>query len=112
MKTKKDFFKELLNLVTENAELTAFLNKELELLEKRSSRVNSTKVEEQEKIKNEILQALKELGGSSTVTEVLGSKTISNRYSNQKISAMLSKLIKDGKVEKTIEKKKSYFSIV
>ena len=33
-------------------------------------------------------------------------------YSNQKLSALMKKLVESGRVAKTTDKKKSYFSIV
>ena len=51
-------------------------------------------------------------GERYTVTELIkGIETIAD-YSNQKISALLSQLVKDGKVVRTVEKGKTYFALV
>jgi hypothetical protein len=61
--------------------------------------------------KENILAVLAD-GGSYTVTEIQGKDTALGALSNQRVSALLRQLIDDGKVEKTVDKKKSYFKAV
>lgn len=112
--TKKDYFA-ILSTIVENAgvdnadELQAFIAHEVELLSKKSSKSgNSKKVAEQNSVMEEISVALGEFDKPVTVTELM---TVLP-YSNQKISAMLKKMVEDYKtVIKTVEKKKAYFSL-
>lgn len=112
--TKKEYFAILTNIV-ENAEvenkedLKAFIAHEVELLTKKSNKSgNSKKEKEQAGVMEEIEVALGEFAKPVTVTELM---TVLP-YSNQKISAMLKKMVEDfGTVVKTVEKKKAYFSL-
>lgn len=112
--TKKDWFAVLRGMVKESGseqteDLLAFIDHEVELLSKKSTKSgNSKKEQEQGAVMGEILDALKEFGKAVTVTELM---TVLP-YSNQKISAMLKKMVEDfGTVTKTVEKKKAYFAV-
>lgn len=115
--TKKDYFKELATVVeaseVENqTDLLSFIAHEIELLEKKSSNSKQTKTQkENENIMTEILVALEKIGGKVTVTELMKSNDAMAAYSNQKLSALLKKLVDSGEVIKVVEKKKSYFSL-
>lgn len=81
-------------------------------LAKRGTSNTPTKTQKaNEEIKKIILAVLTDNGGKMTVTEMLKDDRLS-KYTNQKISALLRQLIKDGKVDKTVEKKKAYFTLV
>ena len=117
--TKREMFAEIMAVVekaeVENRnEMMEFIDHEIELLEKKSSKSGQTKTQkENEMLKTEILEELASIGKAVTVSE-FQSLTRFNppEFSNQKISALLNQLAKDGKVVKTTEKKKSYFSVV
>ena len=117
--TKKDLFNMVLEVV-ENAEvdnrteMIDFINHELELLARKSSGSAETKTQKENKILAEqLLVALKEFNEPLTITDF---QTKSNHevatLSNQKLSALLKKLVEENRVVKTVEKKKSYFSAV
>jgi DNA-binding transcriptional regulator GbsR (MarR family) len=56
--------------------------------------------------------ALGEMEKAVTISEFQSLSTAEvATLSNQKISALLKKLVESGKVVKTVEKKKSYFSV-
>ena len=116
--TKKALFTALLALVTEtapeNAEvLTAFINNEIALLEKRAANKTASKTQvENENIKAKILDALTEIDKPVTISELQTLAPELAVYTNQKLSALLTQLKANNLVTKTIEKKKSYFSIV
>lgn len=97
--------------VKENEAMVAFIDHELELLAKKASNKKPTKTqEENEGIKTEILNVLTNEG--ATVTEIQSKSIVLGDLSNQRVSALLRQLIADGKVVKTVDKKKSYFSLV
>ena len=58
-----------------------------------------------------IYDALAEVGSPVTITELQSQVPTMAEYSNQKLSALMKKLVDNGRVTKTIDKKKSYFSI-
>lgn len=90
-------------------ELLAFIEKKLEGVEKKAS--TPTKAQkENEGIMDAIVEALAELGKPVTCSELMKVETLS-AYSNQKLSALLRKLVEGGQVTKTVEKKVSYFSV-
>ena len=110
-KTKRDLFLEVREVVAGNEELVAFIDHELELLNKKTS-TKSTKVnEEQVALMEKIVNALNEIGRSVTISELQKENAEMAEYSNQKLSAMLKKLVDNKQVTKMVDKKKSYFMI-
>lgn len=110
-KTKREFFGEIKEIVKGNAELVAFIDHELELLDKKSS-AKSTKVNtEQVELMDKIVNALNEIGRSVTISELQKENAEMAEYSNQKLSAMLKKLVDNKQVTKMVDKKKSYFMV-
>ena len=112
--TKKDRFNQLLEIpeVAENEELVAFIKHEIELLEKKGSKSGATKTQkENEGIMNFLYDELVALGKAVTITEFMKSSEYAGQFSNQKISALF-KLMDGTRVEKTVEKGKSYFKAI
>ena len=88
--TKKDYFNELKGLVSDRQDLVDFIDHEIELLSKKSSRTAPTKTQvENEKIKEKIVATLVELGKYATITDIQNANTELADLSNQKISALL-----------------------
>ena len=110
-KTKREFFGEIREIVKENTELVAFIDHELELLDKKTS-AKSTKVNtEQVELMRKIVNALNKIGRSVTISELQKENAEMAEYSNQKLSAMLKKLVDNKQVTKMVDKKKSYFMV-
>ena len=115
--TKKDYFNTIATIVAnsevENKEdIQAFISHELELLAKKSGKSGQTKTQKENVIIIEkIYDALAEVGSPVTITELQSQVPTMAEYSNQKLSALMKKLVDNGRVTKTIDKKKSYFSI-
>ena len=110
-KTKREFFGEIREIVKENTELVEFIDHELELLDKKTN-AKSTKVNtEQVELMDKIVNALNEIGRSVTISELQKENAEMAEYSNQKLSAMLKKLVDNKQVTKMIDKKKSYFMV-
>ena len=108
--TKKDYFNELKGLVSDRQDLVDFIDHEIELLSKKSSRTTPTKTQvENEKIKEKIVITLVELGKYATITDIQNANTELADLSNQKISALLKQLYDNKVIEKVIDKKKAYF---
>ena len=110
--TKRERFEQIKALVSDNAELVAFIDHEIELLNKKNSRSGKpTKTQaENEVIKNIILDTLQTIGKPVTVTQLLANDEV-NGLSNQRVSALLTQLRKSDKVVRTGEKKVAFYSI-
>ncbi len=112
--TKIDRFNQLMALdeVKANADLVAFCEHEIELLQKKSaSKKPSKKNEENEVLKGKIVEVLGTFENGATVSEILATGGDFTGMSNQKISALVRQLVLDGTVVKTTDKKKSIFSV-
>jgi hypothetical protein len=117
--TKRDYFKMLAEVVAESgkenqAELQAFINHEVELLDKKSaSRGTATtaKQKENEDLKEYILGVLTEINKAVTITELQAEDVRLGELTNQRISAMLKQLKDENKVIRAELKKKAYFKI-
>ena len=115
--TKKEMFIAILALIAEatpeNADvLTKFVENEIALLDKRSANKTATKTQvENEGIKALILDTLIEIDKPVTISEMQTFSADLAKYTNQKLSALLTQMKADGTVIKTVEKKKSYFSV-
>lgn len=111
--TKKEMFNLIANAMKENDDVVAFCNHEIELLEKKASKSGQTKTQKENAILIEsVFSALATVGKPVTITELQTEVAEMSNYSNQKLSALLKKLVDCGRVVKTIDKKKSYFSIM
>lgn len=117
--TKKDYFATLREIVADNAELVAFIDREVELLSRKRSTKGQTKTQkENEGFKEVIMAVLTDLG-RATVTEILNDERIAalrtekgEALSSQKVSALMKQLKDADMVGKETEKGKSYFSVI
>lgn len=119
--TKKEMFAMVIGVVETTAvenkeEMVAFLNHEIELLEKKSSKTGTTKTQKENLVLMEQLkEAFREMEKPVTISEfqALSTHEVAT-LSNQKLSALLKKLTEgeNAPMVKTVEKKKSYFSLV
>ena len=116
--TKKEYFNGLLGVIEnhkdsiENYEdFKAFIEREIELLNKKRSNSKPTKTQiENEKIKEKILIALEKVDEPVTITELAKMDGLTE-YSNQKLSVLSHQLVDEHKVVNTKVKKVSYFKI-
>lgn len=108
--TKKDYFNVIKELVADRQDLVDFIDHEIELLSKKSSRTAPTKTQvENEAIKEKIVATLVGLDKYATITDIQNANMELADLSNQKISALLKQLVDTNVVEKMIDKKKAYF---
>ena len=114
--TKRDRYAQLLalNEVKANPDLVAFIEHEVELLTRKNT-VNGEKALTPNQIQNENFKVIiAEYMASApdrlfTVTELNKEVDVLNDLSNQRISAILRQMVDAGKVEKVVDKRKSYF---
>lgn len=108
--TKRESFEAIKVIVADNAELVAFCDHEIELLNKKSSKGNSKKSAEVEANAELVFEALKAVDKAVTVTELIASADNGvENFTNQRVSAMLKKL--GDRVVKTVDKKVSRFAV-
>lgn len=116
--TKRDYFNGLLGVIEnhkdsiENYEdFKAFIEREIELLNKKRSNSKPTKTQiENEKIKEKILEVLTDVNEVMTISELMTADGLEN-YSNQKLSVLCHQLVNEHKIVNTKVKKVSYFKI-
>ena len=111
--TKREVIKMMMNeeVVKANSTYVAYLENELALLNKKAQNKKATKTQEQNVgIKATILKVLATIG-SGTVTDIQNGNEELSALSNQKVSALVRQLVESGEVVKTIDKKKSIFSL-
>ena len=111
--TKREVIGMMMNeeVVKANPTYVAYLENEIALLDKKASNKKATKTQEENVgIKATILEVLATIG-SGTVTNIQNSNEKLSALSNQKVSALVRQLVESGDVVKTVDKKKSIFSL-
>lgn len=126
--TKREYFDALIKFVSKmNAEnfpegTLDFLKNEAELLDKRAAQKDAS-IKATNGLTDTVLEVLGDFGKAVTLTEMLtddrlkmvtvveGNKTVQKPLSVQRLSALMKKLKDNGKVVRTEEKKKAYFSL-
>ena len=110
--TKRDRFNQLLALdsVKADAELVAFIEHEVELLNRKNSTEKKPTAQQvaNEAVKTAIVKAM-ERDHLYTVTELQKSVAECAELSNQRVSALLRQLKDDGVVTRVEDKRKAYF---
>lgn len=113
--TKKDLFGQARELAVANGreDLVAFIDHEIELLNKKASTSKESQTQKENLvIMDKLYNELANMDRAVTISEFQANSEYASTLSNQKISALFKKMKEAGKIVKTIEKKKSYFSIV
>jgi hypothetical protein len=122
--TEKDYYNQIKVIVEKSgvansADIIAFCDKKLEQLAKKASGSKKSSAIN-DALEITVLNVLKEQSTPKTVTELLedvrlkeytNDKNETVLMSNPKLTSILGKLIDKHKVVRTIEKKRSYFSI-
>ena len=114
-RTKKEIFKEILELVRDNQEYSELLTKEIKNLEKK--KISKKDLEKQELNKELATKALDFLMGQGsdkkfTAKEIGANVEELKDLTTQKITAILSILFADNKIKKEVIKKVTHYSIV
>ena len=115
--TKRERFAQLMEIVNasqveNSAELVAFIEHEVELLNKKNSRSGKPPARqiENEEIKAAILSVMERVGKPMTITQLLA-EIGNSELSNQRVSALVTQLKDSGEVIRTVEKKVAYYSL-
>jgi hypothetical protein len=111
--TKREMFAEIRNAVIDNAEMVAFIDHEIELLNRKStSPKKPTKTQmENDAFKAVIVDYLTEVDAPKTIKELQTEVAELDGLTNQRITHMLTDLVKGGTLIKEYVKKTPYYSI-
>jgi hypothetical protein len=112
--TKRDFYGMIIELATENGrnDIVEFAQHEIDLLNNKAGKSTLTATQkENENIKEVILAELEKIGKPVTITELLINSEALNKYTNPKITALCTQLLKVNKIVRVQDKKKAYYSI-
>lgn len=127
--TKKDWFGVISGIVKDSDYadkdgVLAFLNHEVELLDKKSGKAKETKAQKAHgAIQAVIKEVLADMGKPVTITEMMSDERLASYeeeakdgvvtivMTNQKLSSMVKKLVDTKEVVRTEKKKKAYFSL-
>lgn len=110
--TKREMFAHIASVNSADAEIVDFCNHQIELLDTRKVSKTPTKTQKaNEGLMEQIALDLAKFDEPVTVSELLASGEGLEGLSNQKVSALLRKMVESGQVVKTMEKKKALFSL-
>ena len=114
MKTKREYFAQIRNIVADNKELVDFIDHEVELLNKKSSSPLKPSARQVENValKKDVLATLARLGEPVTIGQIVAETPSLEGLSNQRVTHLLTDLRKDGEVERTYVKKVAHFAVV
>ena len=110
--TKKEMFGEVIALAQEvgRDDIVAFAEREIELLNKRNSadsKAKAKKAAENAELANKMVEAIAEMGKAVSPLEVATAVGVST----QKASPILNGLAEAGRLVKTTEKRKNFYSV-
>jgi len=111
--TKREMFAEIRKVVIDNAEMVAFIDHEVELLNRKSggTRKPTKNQLENAQFKADILAALTEVGKPVTIKELCEVCPTVAGLTNQRITHMLTDLRKSGEVTREYIKRVAYFTV-
>lgn len=117
--TKKDWFAVVREVVS-NAEMTevekngalAFIDREVELLNKKSNNSRDTKKQEENKALAEVVLAeLGKIGKPMAIAELIKASEVLGAYTTQKLTPIMKTLVTEQKVVVTVDKKRNYYTV-
>ena len=111
--TQKEMFNEIIVLATKNgrSDIVEFAKGRIAVLDKKSENRSQTKTQkENENLKVLILKVLSNAKVGMTITEIQNKDEILGSLNNQKVSAILRNMVKEGIVTRDASTKKTLFS--
>lgn len=111
--TKREMFNAILTVVADNAEMVEFINHEIELLDRKANSLRKpTKTQvENDGFKAEIVAFLATADAPKTIKELQAEIPSISGLTNQRITHMLTDLVKGGTLAKEYVKKTPYYSV-
>jgi hypothetical protein len=120
-KTKREMFVTLINVIanaqiaeTEKAELTDFINSRIEQLDKKANSVSKAEKEKAKlnaELAKTIIAGLTEIGKPVKVSDLIKGYEPLNEYSTQKLTPIITALVKENKVESIVVKREKLYTV-
>lgn len=111
--TKREMFKAIAERVADNAEMVAFLEKEIAAIDTHNAKASAKRSKGTAERKEAVYDALYAIGTQVTATELI--ENADNEvagYTRQKAAALLNALVADGRVRKEVAHRVAYFDVV
>jgi hypothetical protein len=120
-KTNREMFVALINVIsnaqiteTEKVELTDFINSRIEQIDKKANTVSKAEKEKAElnaRLAETIIAGLTEIGKPVKVSDLIKGYEPLNEYSTQKLTPIITALVKENKVESIVVKREKLYSV-
>ena len=120
-KTNREMFVALVNVIanaqiaeTDKVELTDFINSRIEQLDKKANSVSKAEKAKQElnaELAKTIIAGLTEIGKPVKVSDLIKGYEPLGEYSTQKLTPIITALVKENKVESIIVKREKLYSV-
>jgi hypothetical protein len=120
-KTNREMFVTLINVIanaqiaeTEKAELTDFINSRIEQLDKKANSVSKAEKEKAKlnaELAKTIIAGLTEIGKPVKVSDLIKGYEPLNEYSTQKLTPIITALVKENKVESIVVKREKLYTV-
>lgn len=108
--TKRDVLNHIISTYATDTMVVEYAKHEIELLDKKASNKVATKTQKENvEIKDIILSVLTDT--PARIAEIQAKNDKLKDLSNQKVSSLLTKLVKEEKVERVVDKKNTYFKL-
>ena len=111
--TKREMFVAIREVVVDNADMVTFIDNEIKLLDKKRSasrKPTATQIEN-DSCKADIVAYLIEVDQPKSIRELQSGVPSIASFTNQRVTHMLSALVKEGKLVKVYVKKTPYYSM-
>ena len=110
--TKREVLNHIIETYANDEMVVAYAKHEIELLDNKKATKSETKTQKENVATMEIIvNTLTELARPVRISELQSANETLANLSNQKISALLKKLVDNDAITKTIDKKVAYFSM-
>lgn len=110
-KTQVELYKEL-RAIAQTQEQIDFIDKKIEQVEKKNATKGETKTQKENLVLIDIIkETLADFDTKVKITDIQSANETLANLSNQKMSALLKKLVDSNEVIKTIEKRVAYFEL-
>lgn len=120
-KTNREMFVTLINVIsnaqiteTEKVELTDFINSRIEQIDKKANTVSKAEKEKAKlnaELAKTIIAGLTEIGKPVKVSDLIKGYEPLNEYSTQKLTPIITALVKEDKVESIVVKREKLYSV-
>jgi hypothetical protein len=120
-KTNREMFVALINVIsnaqiteTEKVELTDFINSRIEQIDKKANTVSKAEKEKAElnaRLAETIIAGLTEIGKPVKVSDLIKGYEPLNEYSTQKLTPIITALVKENKVESIVVKREKLYTV-